>query len=469
MSAILTVPVFGTTEAQDEEARGLEAINLPLIVRQAKLIRNDHNHADELRLTAEHRDCGIDPRFLKNATVEFWLGDAGPSGEHRQTDKTHRFIGIATQVRRYASQGAGFTVDMEFLDYTTLFIAQKPLVAEGIPNQNMSLTEAWNLICNNTGWFDLTSGKIISNCLALTTKLEGRGVSLDTVIGEAAPARFRKLGLPIPVKPDMSSWDVWNVCCGMLGLITFIDGSTCVVTTTTEHYKPGKAPRMVWGHNLLDAEESTNIHATSKGVGLTSYDPEKGAVIEAFFPPPGSPLIRVKRTKAKGQQAGEISNSSALQSDQYEMFEYNMSITEERLQVVAENAFAERARQELEGKIITCEMSVDTVTQEQFDLLNLHAGDPIRIEIDPDLKETLLSIPSEEERVNYLIGDRGYSPSVALLISRNATAFGGLRNDYHVKQADISLTEDHFEVTIYYHNYIDIRNYVQLTTPGPVV
>jgi hypothetical protein len=466
-AAELEVPVFGKTSEIDEQAAGLNTVKLDVRIRSFRLELNDHNHADVLRIEGESKDIGVDPRFLKNATIRFWLDDIGTNPSLTKTAANLLFAGVCVTVHRTAHEGTGFSVDMEFHDYTAFYIAQKPYVVEGAPLLSMSIRDAWQMICDNTGFFDRSNKSIRSNVSqlkdAIQLKVKSQStITLDTPIGKGIPKRFTALGARVPVGKSDTAWDVWNKTVGPLGLITYFSGVDLVVADTTEYYAIDEAPIMVWGSNIAEADDNANCGMVQKGVGLVGFNPTLG-VLESFWPPPGDPLFKVKRTRARA--AGD--NTMDLQSDQYEMYEYNYIQNQEELDALAQRAFEERARQEYEGTIKTYEMSVETASGDQFNLLHLRAGAAIRIELDRFDKSALAGM-TFTDRVDYLL-DIGYSGQMAVLIASNADAFTELRNVFHVKRNCIAMNESSFTVDITYCNYIDVRGHATEPTPVTVV
>ena len=451
MAAVITVPVFGTTSEIDAQDRGTSVVRLPVHLRRATIEYNDHNTADTCELEAEWRDCGVDPRFLKHCTGEVWMRDIGDNMDLDLT-RDSQFIGVCTKARRVAASHNGFVVYLELHDYTDFFLRNK-LVAEGIPTFNDRLDQAWDKICLNTGYADISTNKIYSNVEILRGRLELRGLDVFPVLGEAVQPHFKRMGT-LPVKYGATSWDVWKICCGMLGLITYIDRDKCIVTTTTEHYSVKKAPLMIWGENLLDADEVSHPKQWDKGVCVQSFDPIDGTVMEAYYPPPGDKRIRTKRAVARRKDY----NPDEIRSDEYLYFEANYCHDQTQLDRIAQSAYDEASRQELEGKISTAEMAVDTADGNRMSLLDLRAGDAIQIRIDPQTNELLTTVGGIDARVSYLV-DRGYTVGVAELIARNADALAVLKPVYHVKAARFSMENDKYECDINYHNLIDVSGH----------
>ncbi len=458
----MIVPVYGSTSEKSAQARGLTTTELFVRCRSIKLQRNDHHTADVLQVEAEWADSGIDPRFIKHATGILWMGNAtGDDGLLDMSESNHRFTGTATRVTRSNRNGTGFSVSMEFHDHTRFFL-DNVLVQDGYPNYSMNLLEAWNHICRNTGWSDVHTQDIVSVVEKFYDRIQFRGIaSPGPVIGRAVFDRFAKLGkIEANSEKKATSWDIWKKICGEMGLITYIDREWCVVTTTTEHYavdhnpdpdvavrEQRNSPRLVWGKNIIEVEETSESGMSSKGVCVTSFDARTNTVLEAFYPAPGDERIRIKKGEAKRKDF----NRDDLRSGEYDVYEYN-TITDTRLlKIQAQVAYEERARQELQGRLKTAEMELDGV-----DLLDLMVGMSIRVDMDPDDKELLQNrYPTESERMDHLI-DLGYSRDGAALIVRNLEAFPNLTPVFHIAEAHFDLDDDSFEIEIKYHNLINM-------------
>lgn len=444
MACRLQVPVFGAE-------RG-DVVALPLRVRRAELESNDHNHADTLTVAAEWRDAGVDPRLIKNATCEFWLGNADDYGVFTPSNQNLRFQGVMQKPRRVAKEGSGFQVELDFHDYTDFFLDHKPFATKGLPQYSDTLFDAWQRICDYTGPMG-DDGEILSSVEILRDGLEFRGGARgDIVLGTSVAERFGKFDR-IAVKQGADAWAVWQQCVGMLGLISFIELDKCIVTTSTEYYTVDTAPKLVWGHNILDAEEQANAKFSDKGVGLTSFDPISGTTYEAFYPPPGDDRIRRKRIAA-GKKSKK---PPAFPADRYDWFEYHGVTDLDRLTTIAHRVWEERSRQELDGRIKTSEMFVDGVDGQQVDLLNLRCGDAVRVEIDQHDKQTLASLGSESEAREYLAA-RGYGQEASTLIIVNMNRVGKLDATFHATKVRTVLETDRdggkFEIDIAYHNRI---------------
>lgn len=461
MAANLSVATIGSASqktAQDKDGSGVTVI--PIRLRRASLELNDHNHADSLKIQTEWADAGFDPRILSNATIDFYMGNADARGLWNTDASTLRFTGIATRVQRQARKDEGFVVDMEFLDYTTLFLKAKPFPNRGIPDLSQTLDEAWRRICDHVGPRDPNDPtKIISQVGALRDALLpiGLGTSFPKLGASVAP-RLAKLG-SIPARPEMDAWAVWQACVGSLGLISYVRRNDVIVAKATDYYNQSAAnpPRMVWAKNIFAWQESRRSDLAGKGVGITSYDPLTGTAMEAVYPPFGDERTLHKRISAK--KAGD--DAAARAASDYEYFAVPGISNQRALEDVARRVYEERSRQELEGTFRTVEMFADreTDTGAQFDLLNLGAGDVVRVEFDQFAKET---VPLSIEAKKQLLMARGYSDGAADVIARNYDDITRLSPTFLTKRVQVELDSGaagkggSFEVEVSYCNRIQI-------------
>lgn len=442
--AHLSVPVF-TNDVRTPD-RFIE-MQPPIV--SARWTRSNHLEADALTLTFGQGESLLDPRLIKSARVSFWLWDAqrGPLDP-----KDHlRFTGIAVKAERSLSEDAGH-VEMTFHDYTSMFLAMKPIPSAGIPTYSDTIESAWQRICDNTGWYDVEKGKIISSVAALRDNLVADPIILGRQIGEIVPERFRKIAAPTP-KQEGTAWDAWQYCVGSLGLVTYIDRDECIIATTTEHFEQTDPVLFSWGKNIATINEKASPAYSQKGVMLHSFDPQTQRVIEAFYPPIGDPRIKAARAAARHARGGGPTENNTSQD--YEPFAY-FSICDQRLlKERARAAYEERGRQEVEGTITTYEMrGVTAQSKREIDLLDLRAGDAIQITHDA-AASIVEGIEGADAKVRYLVDELGYDePAARLAVESFAAASGKLAPVYHVKSIDVELTPDAFRVDVRYHNLI---------------
>lgn len=465
--AELTVPNFGTGTERVNQNDTTDVTILPIRPRKAHLSLNDLNHADELRLIVDYKDAGLDPRVLSNATVAFYLSDEikafDDAGWTQAGPNDLKFVGIMTKPARQGSESEGLTMSLEFQDYTTLFIQNKHYPPEAAPTFDMTLSEAWALICDNTGPRK-EDGSVASVAQALRDRIKFQGVD-DIKLGEAVIPRLRSLG-KIQICPDWDAWKVWQQCCGSLGLISFIELDNLIITTDTNFFTVNNPPVMVWGKNIYSINEERDSVIARKGIRVKSYDPLTNSTLEALYPPKGDPRILKKTTVAKtgsGKTKSRHSSGPVLptvdHSEDREEFDYPAVTNQDRLEEIAKRIWNERARQELEGTIVTYDVVTSRVSNDLFELLNLRAGDTIRVTFDPTTLTLLKSEGSKNKQIAYLL-ERGYTPEVSNFIVDNLQQLDAWPANFLVKGVEIEFeTEENdgsFSIKINYCNMINI-------------
>jgi hypothetical protein len=379
--------------------------------------------------------------------VNFFMGSSlDPLGEIPL-----RFTGVCDTVERHGGDERASQVTLRFLDYTTFFLKNKHFPSEGVPKFQETLPQIWAKICDNTGYYDIDTGHTLSSVTALRDRIVIIGIDENTTLASTTTSRVTRFGQFV-VRDGDSAWDIWIRAVGALGLVSWIELDQVIVAPTTEHFAEGNGPRLVLGDNIVEWSEKVDSSISDKGVGIQSINTITGKLLESFYPPPGDPRIHVKRVKA-GKKAGNPTkpNEIDFQSDHYDIYLYHDIADQRALDRKAQQVYAERCRQEVQGHIKTGEFTVEDGTGADFDLLKLHAGDPIRIELSPDYEELLRSQGDEDAQVQYLL-QRGQSETTAALIARNLDALPALKPIYHVKQLRVSLDEGRFEIEIYYHN-----------------
>lgn len=444
MAATLTVPILGTRAQRIGQERSDEVVTLPVRPRSARLVANDHNRADELSLVLDWTEAGVDPRLLDDAVVAFYLDNADDFGRWAPNDSNCRFVGIASLVTSSRDADGAATVEVEAVDYTSLFLRARPFGSSGVPEFKQTLEEAWRRVVSQT-----PGAERLADRLAL------RGFSSAPKLADAVGERFRRLSR-VPVNPETDAWAVWQQCCGMLGLVSYIDRDQCVVTTATNLYTEEDPPVLLWGLNLLSWQETRDTELAGKGVGVTSFDPLTQRVLEAYYPP-----RRDRRATRKRVAAAPVGEQPPPGHHERRDWYSRPEITDQAaLDRVARRIYEERSRQEMTGKASTAEWAVNTLsTQEPFELVRLRAGDSVQVTVDPRDRLLLANMGGEREQLEYL-AQRGYAPDVADLIVRNLENLVGLSSIYFARSVTTELSLEHeggsFRVDVDYVNRIQI-------------
>jgi len=442
----------------------------PIEVRWTK---NHHLAADEITVTVPWAEAGVEPRQIKNGRVALWLWDEN----YEDFDKARhlRFTGMVKKVMRRMN-GDSLVVDISAHDYTTLFLNMKPFPSRGVPEWTDTLKQAWEKICDHTGWKDPDAANsenprtratgIKSSVEQLRDRLRfpddfvKRHPQIPSVqIGKAVPQRFHAISKP-PHPTNSDAWTVWEHIVTAMGLMTYIDKDECIVTDVTENYDGQDPASFIYAHNIAEFEEAADTDISAKGVLLQSYNPLTGVLMESRYPLPGDERIKITKAVAKrAAKAGRDPSENETSGD-YEPFPCHEITDQETLDRKAYQAYVERNRQEMEGSLTTHEMRVWKASEDpetdrpSVDLLSLRAGDAIRIVTDLGDLSVIRAISNTEERIRYLQERLGYAEPMARLVALNIDDVKFQSELFHVSALDVELGPETFKIAVKFHNLI---------------
>ena len=341
MEAVLTVPDWGESVDGTAKDESESHFSFPVQLSQVTLTRNDHNQADVAELVVDWQDTGVDARLLSNAGVQLYVGNADERNIWRRSEKDLQFVGFATKVERTLSSLAEFASQSIITahDLTTRFLETKPYPPKGIPTYGMTLDQAWRTIVSHTR-DKFIQGKSFMSAKVLTDRLVQHGLDGWPKLGVSEPKR--RASDPIPIPRGADAWAVWQTCCAMVGVISWIDRYNVVVKTPASMYSSDDTPRLIWGRNISSITEKRNSSIAAKSVRVTSYDFSGKRVVES-----------IHRTKA-GQ-------ANPLQ-DECDVYQIDSVADKRTLDEIARRIYEERSRHEFEGTMVTSDWGFALLT-----------------------------------------------------------------------------------------------------------
>ncbi len=439
--ASVDIPIFAEDHLASVASHGADSRTINLPITDCKLERNNFHTADKAEVKCLIKDIGIDLRAVHSGVLRVWFQDVLPTG---QLDMGQRpdFIGVVSDVT--TSRGDDATCTIVALDYSSLFIAHKTPLGKHLPSYGLTLREGWRRLCAGVGYVQ-PDGEVISSVEALSDRIRfGPEVNQDIQIGKYVDEFTRKHGL---VTERSDAWATWSQIVSDCGLVCWIDGDEMVIKTSAEQWDSKSSPRLIYGENISHVEMHVDNSRQNKGVLVSSYNARTGRVLEAYYPPLKAAKTKaVKRTTA----ATKTKPARVVKALEYERFDLSGIHFTDGLQIAAERVYFERARQELRGILETSEMQISGVS-----VLDLRAGDNIRVEVDGNVNETVNAMGPEGAR-RYLVRERGYSPAVADLIIQSAKGLAKLGSNYHVTEVEISLSPSEYSCRIGFCNLIEI-------------
>lgn len=439
----IRVPVMGTTSTRLGHAGDRTTVEFNFPIVKCRITKNDFNVADECTIDVSYDQIGTDPRLLSNAILNVYMGDAPSSSPWQPTHDDLRFVGILQTPERKLSESER-TMTLKAVDYTSMFLAMKPYpVDTGTPKYTMTLRQAWQLVCDNTGFYDFTTGdgKITSSVAELRDSIKGvpDDSILDEPIAKGVLSRVAAIGHVQVVEHD-DAWSVWRHCCDVLGLLTWIDADVCYVSAASDYYSSKDPAVFVYGLNVKEASESRDVASLNgKGMHLTTFDPLSGHTLESFFPHRNDSRVVKKRlnaTKSGTSPKARVGVPGLAPVTDYEHQVYPYPCNQASLDEACERVWEERSRQELEGRFQTGEMSVKSAAGKDVDVLAIKHGDQIVLKLEQVALDEMRRQPSLRAKVGYLVG-RGFNVSTATLIAQDQGFLQGLLDTYFVRELSI--------------------------------
>lgn len=465
----LFVPNVGTAQERTQQEQIDDVTQLIVRPRRVELFVNNHNEADEATIEGTYDDMGVDPRFMRNGELYVYMDDT-EDGILRPAADNLRFVGICVEVKRVLGLDEK-SVHIKAQDYTCLFLNHKGgYPPDGVPTYQDTLITAWQRVCDHTGYFDLETKSVVSTVQRLRDRIDFVGVDGSLTIGSSVSSRLAKLGRFDP-HGTVDAWAIWQTAVGSLGLISFIRGDRCIVTTATDFYTGDAPPRLIWGFNVDHIEENRDQNALSaKNVGILSHNPLTHQTMESFYPPLADVTPKGKGKKKIGASA--LGPGVVVRSEDYEVFDCPMPITDQAtLDRFTQRVWEERSRQELKGTVRTAYIEVPRLSSSgtnPYSLLTLQAGDRIRVEIDRDALTTIQRLPSIQARVQALIVG-GYSDTMAEFIAKNLNDIVNVSPEMQVHSVRVvlevsGLGAGNFNFEIQYLNRIEVSGSGQAGT-----
>lgn len=458
--AHLDVPGIGTSASRKEQEQNTRTYRVPLKVASATLSLNHHNQADELELVVDWKNIGLTPRLVRNAEVQFHVSSTDetetwePTVTGGRTGQGNcRFIGTVLDCSRRMSEEDGDKFTLRALDYTDFFLRAKPFGSSGIPDYSQRLDDAWRRIVSQTPGAE-----------RLADRIELRGISEFPTLGDAVSERLKGKG-QVHVHRNTDAWAVWQQCVGSLGLISFFELDRLIVTNAEGYYRTSDAPVLRYGENVEELEEVRDGTGFATGVGISSFDPLSGRVIEAVWPPYTEKASKEKKVRARKQLTKDPDGALV---QRYDWFAYPGITSTAAALSVAKRAYAERSKQEFQGTALTREMVVKTVNGAEFDLLDLRIGDNVWVGTNDNPFDALLSLLTPDERVRYLIS-QGIDASAAQLMADAAQELAQLDQTFYVRGFKVDMETSHdagsFSIEVNYCNRILVDGEAQ-AEPG---
>lgn len=475
----------GEPEAIDGSPPDELAVVGGILPIEAEITRGSFRDADTASCTLNWKDAPFDPRLMRASAIEIVIGvvapenfDAGIHGE-RRADGTPvsvvedpggdrppfgvtRFVGFIDKWdTHFSSDGA--TVTVQARDVSSILI--DTLLPPGV---TIDLERPIN-----EGVADLLEAFPATKGIPVTYGPDrmGTGPLPGASIPEHRKSRGKR-GRCRNAGTNTKLWDHVTDVCTMTGVVPTADVyGINIQEARTLFGQADDVPRMVWGQNITELSFSRNLAGfKNPTVEVRCVDGAKLRTRWARYPTVGTGLgksfgvIGESDPPTTPARANKVPPTGANPSEDIRVYNIRGVTDGETLVRIARGLFEETARQEIDGSFSTRDPSSFGLPFELGDLLEVKAGDPIRIEFDQRREGAQVADivtgfegRTQAERRRVLL-DAGWSEAVADQFSRLSAA-ANFQTVFRVQGVQVEWdNEDGLNVHVDFNNYIVIRD-----------
>ncbi len=462
-----------------EEAEGPLSIVVTVPVLDVEVERASFRTGDKASFTLNYFDAPFDPRLMRAAGVEVLIGvmsaeehDAGMHGLVRDDGSRHSVVEDAPGLQA-ATRFVGF------IEKWNVSFGDDGARIEASATDLMSIMRDTQLPPDFEIDHDVPLDEGITALLQAFPALRGIVVTYGKAgqeqpgpIPASAAARRKKVVKKGKkrVRRNAENTTIWDhitdVCIGAGAVPVVVGVGLRIEPARTLFGDAPQVPKMVWGRNLTSLSFERQMGGfQNPTVEVRCYDPDTRKTYAARYPDPtgfGVAILGERPFPPIPKRANRVTPSGKNPEQTTHVMTVS-GIGPSQLETVAGGIFEETARQELEGSFQTDDPSTFGVPFEIADLLDLHAGDPIAIEIDQRGQGEIADVVSQlqgmtvPERIGHLM-DVGFRQRVAVAYAVLVDQ-ANLQTIFRVTGVRLKLSsEDGLNVDVDFHNYITLRD-----------
>ena len=435
---------------------------LRILARNLTVEINDYTEADTFSCEIDYKSFPFDPRNIRSCGVTIHIEDrekifAGNTLDLLEPKVENTiFQGFADE-ESISFDDDSRKVTMEGRDFTSFFLDQKRTVLTPI-----AMSKPVDQIVQ-----DLILEQKATETLVVELRLNG--VTTLPTLAQLAPD-FNPVTAKRNPKRNETYWDIMQSIIEKAGLIIFVELDKVIISKPQVLYNRENTIQCVYGYNLkklkfrrkLGRQKGFNIKVVSLNIEakktLEALLPEEAKDTE-FISRFGNTRITIEQLDKNGKKIEPPKDADFLS------FRVSDIADKDHLITVGEKIYEELSRQEIEGSLMTFEMSMPKATQkdkkgtvtkaEVVSFNQIRNGTAIEILMEQDDLNKIKTISSLAERRKYLIL-QGYEPAVA-------DAFANTLNRHHhifyTKAVRFTLDQDEgFQMDIDFINFIELDN-----------
>lgn len=401
--------------------------------KSCTVVRNGYHEPGTFTMEIDARVLPFDPDSIASCAVRVYMWDSeGDESMQWHVQEFEMIRGLADEIADRVGDGQHITISGR--DYQAVLDGEwdpTKMIPSGVP-----LDEAVQAVA------DLAAPKNNANRFAVEFRgTDDSGNPVRAPIIGAALRSTKKKGLW--VKPGKHYWEVIYQMCIDNGFIVYIGdssapggGAAIIIanprTQSTDTLRD--APRVVYGRELLWFDFKRKL-AKQKvpRIIIVFWDPRTKQKVEVAYP----------------ANAREITTGLGLKKNE------DMRVPAPRGCIDRDTAlrFAKMrwdllARAEAEYTFATNHMKIDRTRHvqfwggsftDEFDMMQLRAGDAIGVEFDPFNTEHLRAL-EVGERVEFIVG-MGYTPAIATFVANNVERITQFKQPFYCHKVTYTFDE----------------------------
>lgn len=407
---------------------------------------NAYVEADTCKITLDFEDFPFDPRVLRGGVIKVFVDDAGQpitAGDHFKSlgalelRQRCTFMGVVDEVRS-EWQDSGRTTVLECRDFTAFFLDATLVAATDAitwvkEGKNLTLVEILQ---------DLVSQR--DSTKRIEIRVQARTPAEVEAITKITPADY-KLRASDPatgkrkVRQGETVWDAVQELALEAGLTARIELDQLVLaepkTLNPEQFDPMKdrVVEFTLGEDVAEYSASRQLgrqHGIS--VRVSSYNPDTQTIL--------SHQIVDERSQVAASKVETDPEQSKKATATVRPFVVR-AYTQTQVEKIAEAIFTQLRHHELEGSVVTKEMS----DRNGHFFTEFRYGDPVIVDASPDMRSVLAE--SAAEQLDRFLGE-GYDQASAEAIAASKEA---LRVPFYLERVRYRVRadpEDAFDLVV---------------------
>jgi hypothetical protein len=422
----------------------------------------------ELKATIRWSDLPIDPRVIRSCAVEFYLGTVtaleyaqGVQGKTRTLGTKSSGQGEPLNVvpDTYLDDSGNKRTNLRFQGWVEEF---KASWSDDEPVVELTCKDNSSLFMNQVAPPRMPIGgkdpldKAIATYLTNFPQLEGITVEFRGNPGETAPSldkvlagtAFRPQLGPPPAKgggDDLSVWDYITDVCGALSLKVYLDGTNLLIVRPStvldgrqqarsddpyhsRKLASGEFPQraMIFGKNIMTLDITRKFGLSeSKNIEMRCYSTRRKQLLVSRYPGKDDRVVSASPGTAKADNKWTIVRVEGIED-------------KATLDQMAKDYYHGRNRNEIEIAFKTKNFSSFGGGNQDPDLLDMKAGDPLEILVDRANDSTIAGAEDELTKQNNekFLTDLNFEPAFASAYAKTYLN-AGFQRIFRMREMDV--------------------------------